>query len=78
VSGRRDIHNVLSSDDHVIALGPATATHGDRMLVFRTAEITDHVRDRQVAERWAFSDDREAITDFFIWRATATRHRRTD
>jgi hypothetical protein len=57
-------HDLLASDDHVIALGTATATHGDRTLVYRTAEIY-HVRGGQVTERWAFSDDTQAIVDFF-------------
>ena len=61
---RYEIHDVLASDDHVIALGTATATHGDRSLTYRTAEIY-HVRDGKVSERWAFSDDTKAITDFF-------------
>ena len=59
-----DIHDVVASDDHVVALGTATVTHGDRKIVYRTAEIY-HVRNGQVAERWAFSDDTKAITDFF-------------
>ena len=57
-------HDVLASDDHVIALGTATAKHGDRSLIYRTAEIY-HVRNGKVSERWAFSDDTKAITDFF-------------
>ena len=59
-----ETHDLLASDDHVIALGTATATHGDRSLIYRTAEIF-HVRNGQVSERWAFSDDTKAITDFF-------------
>ena len=59
-----DVHDTLASDDHVIALGSAVATLGDRSLTYRTAEIY-HVRNGQVAERWAFSDDTQAITDFF-------------
>jgi len=59
-----DVHDTLASDDHVIALGTAVATLGDRSLTYRTAEIY-HVRNGQVAERWAFSDDTKAITDFF-------------
>jgi ketosteroid isomerase-like protein len=59
-----EVHDVLASDDHVIALGTATATHGDQTLVYRTAEIY-HVRDGKVAERWAFSDDTQRIVDFF-------------
>ena len=59
-----DVHDILANDDHVIALGTATATIGGRSLTYRTAEI-HHVRDGQVSERWAFSDDTKAITDFF-------------
>jgi uncharacterized protein len=59
-----DVHDVLASDDHVIALGTASATIGDRSLTYRTAEIF-HVGNGMVTERWAFSDDTKAITDFF-------------
>jgi ketosteroid isomerase-like protein len=59
-----DVHDVTASDDHVIALGTATATLGGRSLTYRTAEIY-HVGNGQVTERWAFSDDTKAITDFF-------------
>jgi ketosteroid isomerase-like protein len=59
-----DIHDILASDEHVIALGTAHATIGDRSLTYRTAEI-HHVGNGQVTERWAFSDDTKAITDFF-------------
>jgi uncharacterized protein len=59
-----DQHDLLASDDHVVAMGTATATRGDRSLVYRTAEIY-HVRDGKVSERWAFSDDTQAIADFF-------------
>src|SRR3989304_2240922 len=57
-------HDVVGNDDHVIALGEATATRGDKSLVYRTAEIY-HMKDGQVTERWAFSDDTAAINDFF-------------
>ena len=59
-----DVHDLLASDDHVIALGTAVATKDGRSLTYRTAEIY-HVKNGQVAERWAFSDDTKAITDFF-------------
>ena len=59
-----DVHDIVANDDHAIALGTATATHDGRSLTYRTAEIY-HVRDGQVTERWAFSDDTKAITDFF-------------
>ena len=59
-----DLHDVLASDAHVIAIGTATATHGDQTLVYRVAEIY-HVQGGQVTERWAFSDDTQPIVDFF-------------
>jgi ketosteroid isomerase-like protein len=59
-----EAHDLLASDDHVVGLGTATARHGDRTLTYRTAEIY-HIRDGQVTERWAFSDDTKAISDFF-------------
>ncbi len=59
-----DIHDVVANDDHAIALGTATATRGDRTLVYRTAEVF-HIRNGKATERWAFSDDTAAITAFF-------------
>jgi ketosteroid isomerase-like protein len=59
-----DQHDLLASDDHVIAMGTATATRGGKELVYRTAEIY-HLRDGKVSERWAFSDDTQRIADFF-------------
>jgi ketosteroid isomerase-like protein len=58
------LHDVVGNDDHVVALGEATATRGGKTLVYRTAEIY-HFRHGKVAERWAFSDDTQAIVDFF-------------
>ena len=60
-----ETHDTLASDDHVIGLGTAVATKKDGgSLTYRTAEIY-HVKNGQVSERWAFSDDTKAITDFF-------------
>jgi ketosteroid isomerase-like protein len=58
------IHDVVANDDHTIALLDATATRGGKTLNYRTAEIM-HMRDGKVVERWAFSDDTAAITEFF-------------
>ena len=59
-----ETHDVLANDEHLIQLVTATATMGDKQLVYRTAEIY-HVRDGKVTERWAFSDDTGRINDFF-------------
>ncbi len=59
-----ETHDVVANDEHTIQLLTATATMGDRQLVYRTAEIY-HIRDGVVTERWAFSDDTQRIVDFF-------------
>lgn len=58
------VHDVLASDDHVVALVEATATKDGATFQYRTAEIC-HVRDGLITERWAFSDDTARIVDFF-------------
>jgi len=58
------VHDVVGNDDHVVAMGEATATRPGRSLTYRTAEIY-HFKNGKVSERWAFSDDTRAITDFF-------------
>jgi hypothetical protein len=58
------VHDVVGSDDHTIGLGEATAVRGGKTLVYRTAEIY-HMKDGKVTERWAFSDDTDAINKFF-------------
>jgi ketosteroid isomerase-like protein len=59
-----ETHDVVANDDHTIQLVTATATMGDRKLVYRTAEIY-HMRDGKITERWAFSDDTARINEFF-------------
>jgi len=59
-----DVHDVVANDEHVIALVDATGTRGGETLQYRTAEII-HMRDGKIVERWAFSDDTEAIKRFF-------------
>jgi ketosteroid isomerase-like protein len=59
-----ETHDVVANDDHTIQLVTATATMGDRKLVYRTAEIY-HMRDGKITERWAFSDDTARISEFF-------------
>ena len=57
-------HDILASDDHAVVMVDAHATRGGRTLDYRTCEIY-HIRNGQVVERWAFSDDTAAITAFF-------------
>lgn len=59
-----DLHDVTASDGHVVGLVTATVDAGDGPFTYRTAEIA-HVEDGKITERWAFSDDTQAIIDFF-------------
>ncbi len=59
-----EIHVVLATDAHVVGLINAHVKVGDQEIKYRTAEIL-HVSDGKVTERWAFSDDPQAVTDFF-------------
>lgn len=59
------LHDVVANDDHLIAMVSVEATKGDSKLHYRTAEIHHVNADGQVTERWAFSDDTQAIIDFF-------------
>lgn len=58
------VHDVLASDDHTVALVEARATRLGTTFTYRTAEIY-HIKNGKIVERWAFSDDTEAINRFF-------------
>lgn len=58
------LHDVVGNDDHVVGLVEAHIKAGDQEFSYRTAEIM-HVSDGKVTERWAMSDDTQAITEFF-------------
>lgn len=59
-----EIHDILANDEHLIGLVNAHVKVGDKEISYRTAEIA-HVVDGKVTERWAFSDDTQAIAEFF-------------
>lgn len=59
-----DVHDVVANDEHTIALVNATARRRGETFKYRTAEIV-HFRDGKIVERWAFSDDTDAIAKFF-------------
>lgn len=59
------LHDVVANDDHTIALMEVSIGSGDQSFGYRTAEIYHINEDGKVTERWAFSDDTKAITDFF-------------
>jgi len=60
-----ELHDVVANDDHLVALVTANVTAGGKSITYRTAEIMHANADGKVTERWAFSDDTAAITEFF-------------
>ena len=59
------LHDVVANQDHLIALLSLEATKGDATLHYRTAEIHHINADGRITERWAFSDDTQALVEFF-------------
>jgi uncharacterized protein len=58
-----DVHDVLSTEDHVVLLGNRKARRGDRVCEMRSASIY-HVRDGRIAEAWLMEWDPYAIDEF--------------
>ena len=58
------LHDVVGNDEHVIGLVEANVSADDDEITYRTAEIM-HFEDGKVTERWSFSDDTQAIIEFF-------------
>ena len=59
------LHDAIANDDHVIGLVEVHVTAGDKDIRYRTTEIHHVNAEGKVTERWSFSDDTQAITDFF-------------
>ena len=57
-------HDVIANDDHTIVLANAHAVKDGQTFDYRVAEIY-HMKDGKITARWAFSDDTQAINDFF-------------
>ena len=59
-----EVHDVLASDDHVVALLRGTASrHGEELSV-NQANIY-HVRDGKIREAWLLPADQRAFDEFF-------------
>jgi ketosteroid isomerase-like protein len=59
-----DTHDVIANDDHTVVLARAHATKDGQTFDYKVAEIY-HMKDGKITARWAFSDDTQAINDFF-------------
>jgi ketosteroid isomerase-like protein len=58
------IHDILASDDHVVALLEVTASRGDKRLDGRAVHIM-HVADGKLTEFWNFPEDPAAGDEFW-------------
>ena len=58
------IHDLLASDDHVVALLEVTASRGDRHLESRAVHIM-HVADGKLTEFWNFPEDPSIGDEFW-------------
>jgi len=65
VESSMDVHDVVANDDHTIALIEVSIGSGGESFTYRTAEIFHLDEDGKITERWAFSDDTQAINEFF-------------
>ena len=64
VSTTADIHDVVGNDDHVVALGEATATASDGSTAAWKYTQVFHVRDGKVTEVWGMADNDAAVDPF--------------
>ena len=59
-----DLTDVVANDDMVVGLVTATVGSGPEAFSYRTAEVA-WLKDGKVVERRAYSDDTEAINNYF-------------
>ena len=59
-----EVHDVLASDDHVVALVRGTASRQGKELSVKQANIY-HVRDGKIKEAWLLPTDQRAFDEFF-------------
>ena len=59
-----EVHDVLASDDHVVALVRGTANRQGKQLSANQANIY-HVRDGKITEAWLLPTDQRAFDEFF-------------
>jgi ketosteroid isomerase-like protein len=55
-----DVHDVLESDDHIVALGEVSFPGADGEVRFKTVEVYHH-EDGRLTERWFFVDRRQEL-----------------
>jgi len=59
-----EVHDVLATDDHVVALPRGTASREGNELSLNQANIYN-IRDGKITEAWLLPTDQRAVDEFF-------------
>ena len=59
---RLELHDVVSGDDHVVALLDGSAEHGGERRYWRRV-VVFHVRDGAIAEQWIHDSDQHVVEE---------------
>lgn len=60
---RIELHDLLASDDHVVALAVVGATRKGKSMQWRGIDVY-HIRDGKIAEIWITLPDQQAVDEF--------------
>jgi ketosteroid isomerase-like protein len=58
-----DIHDIVAGDDHVVAIGTASASAGGQSAEWKFAQVF-HVRDGKASEVWGLAENDAAVDPF--------------
>ncbi len=61
---RTEVHDILASDEHAVALLRATARRGEKRYDALEMDVY-HVRDGKVTEFWSFAEDQRVTDEFW-------------
>lgn len=61
---RLDVHDLLASDDHVIALVKESAERNGQQISFNAVHVW-HMRDGMAVEFWGISEDQDPVKEFW-------------
>lgn len=61
---KNEIHDLLASDDHAVALVNMSAERGDKKLEAHSVHVS-HWKDGKLAEFWSMQEDQDAVDAFY-------------
>lgn len=61
---RVELHDVVASDEHAVALLHATATRGEKRYGSLEVDVF-HVRDGRITEFWSFAQNQHLTDEFW-------------